>query len=213
MISTMTLTWSSAHADFFAVMPQYFWGHDGTTGVFGDWAYELFKGDCAGGTPIINGIGFHYNDSHTDALLCKVTVNAVQFNYPRAYTMWMDKGDARSDISTGDWAPGQYKGECGPTEMLVGIAQRTSGSRDAILCAPTLNRQPPSQCHAVKSESRTLISQRGMDLWAWQDNRYSLLGGDWDENEAKLQCANNEYVKGVSRGADNQSPVILCCAE
>jgi hypothetical protein len=209
----------AAQAQSMQTQTQMFDGHDASVGYFGDWAYGLWKGDCGYNTPVVKGMSFEpTNDNNTGAVLCGS--ESYAFNEFGWYTLWFNNGDNRRDTRWGDWAYGQWKAECGATDMVIGIAQEAShdSNRDVIMCLPTTRMTPPTYCYPAYSHSRvtTVVGfnpTTGQQYLAqeWTSQRFSTTGGNWGGGWPMLQCSDNEYVKGVSRGADGQSPVILCC--
>ena len=53
-------------------------------------------------------------------------------------TVWFDQGDNRASDAGGDWASGQYKGQCADDEYVGGVAQK-DGTAVAILCCKVDN--------------------------------------------------------------------------
>jgi hypothetical protein len=51
------------------------------------------------------------------------------------HTVVFSNGDNRFRTSTGDWAPGYFKGECAANEIVKGVSKTfCGGSPHAILC-------------------------------------------------------------------------------
>ncbi|AOR30148.1 glycoside hydrolase [Streptomyces fodineus] len=99
----------------------------------GDWASGYTKLQCPGGSFLI---GYSARGERVSAALC------VPARSPLAgagRTVWFDRSDNRpSDAAGGDFAYGDYKGQCADDEYADGIAFTTRvGSRagpDALLC-------------------------------------------------------------------------------
>ena len=51
------------------------------------------------------------------------------------HTVVFSNGDNRGTTTSGDWAPGYFKGECGPGQVVKGVSKTfCGGSPHAILC-------------------------------------------------------------------------------
>lgn len=106
-------------------------------------------------------------------------------------------------VPSGDWAPNEYKGQCGVAKPLIGLSKATSGLNQAhgIMCgAASMSGVGTGNCNV-----RTFPpDSRG----------YNDHGWDWDPNHVKGECAANEYVQGVAQTASGTAGVlnkILCC--
>jgi hypothetical protein len=189
-----------------------------------DWAPGYFKAECRvdENARVAGGFSFARNDGDTgrwtDGILC-VSSSPIDVRSGTDWPLQFQSGDNRRDYTWGDWAYGQWKGECGPNEGVVGVAMdQDNYNVDWILCSPARHVASPKSCHAVTSTSKVHvgIDENGAAVWGWADNRLSNAGGDWDPADngdffAKLQCADGEYIKGVSRGGNGYPNVILCC--
>ena len=104
--------------------------------------------------------------------------------------------------SLGDWAFGDYKGQCGLGEPMTGVS-RVPGqlwSEDVECGAPQASySNSGGECYARAVKS--------------QDNRGDMDNGtDWDPGSYKTECAANEYVAGVSQASGNGVLTsVLCC--
>ncbi|MEU5536120.1 cellulase family glycosylhydrolase [Streptomyces sp. NPDC020362] len=99
----------------------------------GDWASGYTKFQCPSGSFLI---GYSLRGERLSAALCvpgRVPLSGS------ARTVWFDRSDNRpGDAAGGDFAHGDYKGQCAANEYAAGIAFTTRvGSRpgpDALLC-------------------------------------------------------------------------------
>jgi hypothetical protein len=128
-----------------------------------------------------------------------------------------DFGDNRWPV---DWSPGSFKAECPPGSTLRGMSVYSSAVTDEygnrrwagliwehdfahdILCAndagPAVLTQFPKDACTVRDISTG-------------NDRATTATGDWDQGSWKGECANDEYVGGVSQTPDGQVTDILCC--
>ncbi|KRC60957.1 hypothetical protein ASE14_08360 [Agromyces sp. Root81] len=74
-------------------------------------------------------------------LVCATSTTALPANQGRL--IWFDQGDNRpagGGSTASDWAPGNYKGQCGDGEYIAGVAYtyrwNHGGVPDALLCKP-----------------------------------------------------------------------------
>ncbi|KAJ7501846.1 cellulase [Mycena galericulata] len=99
--------------------------------VVSDWAGGYTKYTCAAGYYVA---GFAIRGAKTSTVLCAHAGQALGTN---GRTVWFNQGDNRGE-SAGEWASGQYKGSCSPTEYVGGVAFTTSlfnnGAPSALLC-------------------------------------------------------------------------------
>jgi hypothetical protein len=106
-------------------------------------------------------------------------------------------GDSRRDESTGDWDFGYRKGECAANEAVVGVSRDGDGAVVDLACADA----------SVPSAGACTV--RNVDAG---DNR-GRSTGDWDPGSWKTECADGEYVKGVSIDAKTRhAHALLCCS-
>ncbi|MFB6807686.1 glycoside hydrolase family 5 protein [Streptomyces sp. NPDC056387] len=101
----------------------------------GDWATGYTKFQCPAGQFLI---GYSLRGERVSAALCAPARTALPAG---GRTLWFDRGDNRpSGAPGGEFAYGDYKGQCLPTEFAAGIAFTTRvGSRPgpaALLCRP-----------------------------------------------------------------------------
>jgi hypothetical protein len=97
---------------------------------------------------------------------------------------------ARRDTSLGDWAFGFHKLECGPREVMTGLAD------GAAMCSPVINTLGAKNCNV-----RWFLDN---------NNRGTTTRGDWSVGNRKGECALGEYIKGVA--LSSASMAILCCS-
>lgn len=108
-------------------------------------------------------------------------------------------GDARRVTTTGDWAPGAYKGECGANQTAIGLSDNPATvDVRGLLCSKDgsgLAHDGTTGCHDV----------------SFEHNDSGVLS-DWDVGFYKGQCAANEFVAGVSADPTNGGVRdLLCC--
>jgi hypothetical protein len=101
----------------------------------------------------------------------------------------------------GDWAVGDYKGECGLTsgkaQPLIGLSAHTTGAH---------------QAHAVECGSRTLTVSNPTSCYARKIPPNSQgTSEDWDPGYYKASCGVNEFVLGVSQSSAGAFTGVLCC--
>ncbi|MFD7156184.1 glycoside hydrolase family 5 protein [Kribbella sp. NPDC059898] len=96
-----------------------------------DWASGYTKYQCA---PGFYAIGYSVRGARVSSVLCAGTSQSVG---TVGRTVWFDRGDNRSGAG-GDFANGNYKGQCGDDEYVAGVAFTTrvgsSGTPDALYC-------------------------------------------------------------------------------
>ncbi|MET8149516.1 glycoside hydrolase family 5 protein [Actinoplanes sp. NPDC049668] len=101
--------------------------------VTGDWARGYTKLQCPAGSFII---GYAVRGAAVSSALCATAATALAGT---GRTVWFDRGDNRPPGNPGgDFATGDYKGQCADGEYLAGIAYtgRLGSSRtpDALYC-------------------------------------------------------------------------------
>ncbi|WP_327130921.1 glycoside hydrolase family 5 protein [Streptomyces sp. NBC_01343] len=101
----------------------------------GDWATGYTKFQCPAGQFLI---GYSLRGERVSAALCAPSRTALPAG---GRTLWFDRGDNRPPGAPGgEFAYGDYKGQCLPTEYAAGIAFTTrAASRPgpaALLCRP-----------------------------------------------------------------------------
>ncbi|MFJ9896711.1 glycoside hydrolase family 5 protein [Streptomyces sp. NPDC091280] len=99
----------------------------------GDWASGYTKLQCPQGQFLI---GYSHRGTRTSAALCAPAGTALAGT---GRTVWFDRSDNRpAGSDAGDFAVGDYKGQCGPDEYAAGIAYTTrvgsSPGPAALLC-------------------------------------------------------------------------------
>jgi hypothetical protein len=194
----------------------------------GDWSWGDYKGEC-GNTNVVVGV------SSTKAGSCnfsgcrpEATHRLLCSNDPKMYFAefgytvggWGTRvpygEEARADTSTGDWAPGMVKLECGYSDAVTGVAQTpwTSAAGGlsfdgsvlhGLRCGHVLNSKGPQFCTVMNFHDR--------------DARESTIRGDWDRGYYKGECAPGRYVKGIAQwfetmesDAGSRARRILCCS-
>lgn len=96
-----------------------------------DWASGYTKYQCAPGFYVI---GYSVRGAQVSSVLCAGTSQSLGST---GRTVWFDRGDARSG-GGGDFANGNYKGQCADDEYAAGVAFTTrigsTGTPDALYC-------------------------------------------------------------------------------
>jgi hypothetical protein len=194
----------------------------------GDWAPTRVKTECGGGVDAVAGFSsigaascglFGCSQERTTSMLCASTSGPL--DYGSEYTVQCYDYDDRRDTSTGDWAVGSFKCECGPKDAIVGMAEDHGTGSDGPrvvygLCAPIENNLGATNCQSewFGQPVNTGFGGNGQET----PNR-----GDWDPGFFKGECSPGRYVKGfahdftqtatfamVSSGDDIGA--ILCCS-
>lgn len=94
----------------------------------GDWDPGFTKGECASNERVI-GIS-EDNAGPLSRIQC-----ARATPMTNCHTVVFANGDNRGTTSTGDWAPGFFKGECRDLEAVKGVSKVScGGAPHAILC-------------------------------------------------------------------------------
>jgi hypothetical protein len=171
--------------------------------VYPDWDFGSYKAECPGFMGA-TGLSKFTQFGAAHDLFCRETSNdGASFTGTGTQTchaMSFTSGDARGTTSTGDWAPGSYKGECAENEVVAGVAQTPQGTVNAVLCCP--GQVAHGNCSAMPFERS--------DAREWSDP----TDDDWDPGYFKGECGPNRYVAGVSRNATTSGVhSILCCDE
>lgn len=95
----------------------------------GDWDPNYHKGEC-GTNEYVAGVAQDTAHGITAMLCCPGSV-AHNACATRVY----HGSDSRESFSSGDWDPGNWKGECGPGRYVAGVSRSTSsGEPHALLC-------------------------------------------------------------------------------
>lgn len=138
-------------------------------------------------------VAMDFVDANTAALI--YNKNSASLS---AGALVFDAGDARRTTATGDWAPGAYKAECGPSQAAIGLsASAATVDAHGLLCSRDtagLAHDGGSGCHDVYFEQGD-----------------SGVQSDWDPGFYKGQCATNEFVAGVSVAQTGGVRDLLCC--
>jgi hypothetical protein len=193
----------------------HFHGNDDRLNQDYDWALGYWKGECGQDAPILVGasthddFGWFTEDWWTQDILC--SSSSIQVSSGWNYVLTVVQGDDRWDTSTGDWAKGRHKAECGPTDVMVGLAQTTDDEGSNLVaarCMGTLNVASARDCAPVVS-------------WARNARESPTFDGDWSYGYTKGQCGEGRYVKGaagtnvwamsIAGGTVNDVTTLLCC--
>ena len=109
--------------------------------------------------------------------------------------------------SSGDWAPGDYKGVCPLGAPMYGVS-RVPGQTwsEAVECGTPdqVAYWDPAGKHGAGCHAMTVRPT---------DSRNDTDGNwDWDPGSYKTECAANEFVAGVSQASGNGVLTsVLCC--
>jgi hypothetical protein len=106
---------------------------------WGDWAYGLFKGECAP-TDGITGLAETQNSGNIGSTTWKALCSPMPGNLEAqdCAAMNFTNGDAREQGSVGgDWDYGFHKGQCGPGRYVKGVAVRSDDGCAVAGCPGT----------------------------------------------------------------------------
>jgi hypothetical protein len=165
----------------------------------GDWAPNLYKGECAVGQDVI-GVSRAASTPHRAVnVLCGDGSAWLGQGAPAIETLDISSGDDRLDTTHADWDAGFRKAECGEGYGVVGLAQTPAGVLDRVECFPlaVFGSQYDGTC--------TTLTITGGDA------RASSTDGDWSYGDAKGQCGPGEILKGISRDASGYVRSLFCC--
>ena len=100
-----------------------------------------------------------------------------------------------------DWSPNRFKAECAPLGAIAGLST-TPGTNEvrAALCTASDASRFGSTRSACTARS-----------FAAGDARGTSSSGDWAPGYLKGECADGEYVAGVSQSPDRYLVSILLC--
>jgi hypothetical protein len=167
------------------------------TTTTGDWAIGDWKAECSP-AQAMQGLSAScfglFCGAH--AALCAADDTAHDV-HSFCHVLDFSSSDARGTTSTGDWAPGLSKGECGVDEYVSGYARDPSGRVSKILCCSG------SGLHHAGCAAEGLFSG---------DARESMVEGDWSPSFHKAECAPGRYVAGVASSELDGVRAILCCS-
>jgi hypothetical protein len=107
------------------------------------------------------------------------------------------RGQNARRASTSDWAPGEFIGECGSLQAVVGVSATLGHMASAILCTlddDIYKHGATSACHAV-----AFAPSMGAP------------GNDWDVGFTKGECPQGEFMAGVAQSKTGELTRILCC--
>jgi hypothetical protein len=122
------------------------------------------------------------------------------FYYGNVPSVFWGKNYGYQWAPNGDWAVGDYKGECGLTsgnaQPLIGLSAYTGGSHQAhaVQCGTRTVATTPSSCYARKIPGNNQGTSE-----------------DWDPGYYKASCGANEFVLGVSQSGTGAVTGVLCC--
>ena len=200
---------------------QIWWTRVGMTNDYrlftadGDWRYGFPKYECGPSRPTM--VGFSDQPQLSDSyywwemsgFMC-ATSNVINVDYYVGISAWFGTGDRRRDTSTGDWAYGYDKAECGSNEVLTGMAQQQEGINEFRCSAATT--KIGEVLHATNCESVDVRVNGGQEPPYYPG---SYRGFDWDYGADKMNCGTNRYIKGfavdVKPGHQTKVMKLLCC--
>ena len=100
--------------------------HDTATG---DWDPGYTKGECPANYRLLG-----MSEDPVFGQLSRLQCSATGITH-HCHAVVFANGDNRGTTSTGDWAPGFFKGECATNEVVKGVSKTfCGGSPHAILC-------------------------------------------------------------------------------
>jgi hypothetical protein len=160
-----------------------------------------------GATQVL-GNGSQYNVSFggRNFLIQQNWLNAAgggcRLSYPHD-TLAFDSTDSRlaAPLDNPNWQGSSHRAECAWRGAVTGLSVNPSTHiAHAAFCtdASDFSTYSHQSCHVVDFSAG--------------DNRRSTRSGDWDRGFPKGECADNEYVAGVSQRNGGLIDSILCCA-
>ena len=189
----------------------------------GDWRRGFSKVECGPGHPAmagisssgLGGVGLDSGDSifefeyhwTTQTALC-ASSDTLYVDWPAGVSVWFGDSDARRDTSTGDWARGLVKAECGNDEIMTGFAQQQEGINE-FRCSPANTIFVDEPVEATSCAVVDFDGHEGYDPGVPGAHR-----ADWSYGYSKGSCGSNRYLKGFAVDSQNgtTNPVkILCC--
>jgi hypothetical protein len=130
--------------------------------------------------------------------------NSVYLGWTTGYPPYgqaFDDGDTRGYVTVPDWAPNQYKAECGVNDWVIGLsASPETGRAHSALCSYQGN---------VNSKLLNPAWTTAVDFSTTTTNRDGSVA-DWDYGFFKGECATNEAVTGVAQTTDGKLTKVLC---
>jgi len=113
--------------------------------------------------------------------------------------------DARRIMTTGDWASGQLKAECGAGQAMTGLSIDSNSFRGArgLLCSFDFPGWAPF--------NHTSITTCYTEDFSSGNARADTSTGDWNPNNWKGECGYGDYVAGIAHGTGGDVTKILCC--
>jgi hypothetical protein len=168
----------------------------------GDWAPGELVGQCPADM-FVNGISVTPS-SHNPLLLahsalCEQAATPIDHANEHIHGN-PGGGDDRGDTSTGDWDVGFTKLECGPAEVVIGVAQSPSLVFGTILCSRSMSAPDPSNCVVLP-------------FFHDRDDRLSSDLGDWAIDYSKNECGSSYVLRGMSIDfTTGELHRVLCCA-
>ena len=164
----------------------------------GDWRSGELKAECGMTQPMVGlSVGNNQTAQYASAHAALCGYDDPKWTHGGCYALDFGAGDARNDTSSGDWAPADYKGECGYGDYVAGVARDSWGRANGILC-----------CQGAGIGKN---SCQPREMWG-ADARESTMTGDWDPNHFKGECDAGRYVAGVGSTTGGGTDAILCCS-
>lgn len=180
------------------------WFRDTSTmrGSTTDWDPWRGKAGCAS-SEALTGLSVDPGDHQGRTALCGAETPSRFTGQPTA-TLLVDGANHQQTQRNGDFAPGDWKLECGSGQYVSAVSENTtqhSGDNrfHGLQCAQGANLAGNERCTAR--------------VFGGGDARGETASGDWDPGAYKGECAVNEYVVGVSVSTTTGGPnSLLCCS-
>jgi hypothetical protein len=170
----------------------------------GEWDYCHGKADCATGEAI-SGLSLDLGLGEGRRALCRP--QDARFGGASRAVLGVDAGrDQRRAQRVPDWDSGYFKLECGANEYVAGVSENAlpcagNNAFHAVMCAAASGL--PSGGLGTACHDRFLIAS---------DDRPPGHTDDWDAGALKAECAQDDFVAGVSVHPGTGAPhAILCC--
>ncbi len=166
----------------------------------------------------INGIGAYGLGTAEDSNMVYGPLNPTPGGFTQTFSASTvgvfqngDCGYPGAGYTSGDWARGDYKGQCPAGTPMYGVS-RVPGKTwsHAVECGSSAKPGQPITGQAAFSNSGAgCYTQPVLN----NDNRGDTDNGlDWDPGSYKTECRANEYVAGVSQASGNGVLTsVLCC--
>jgi hypothetical protein len=140
------------------------------------------------------------------------------------YTLSFARSDDRRSPTVGyDWAPGLYKGECGGSYAITGVATDDRWHEDdSCFLGKSAGKEAyglvGARCSALTSPAGTYATASACVVLDFTSNSAQEANGtsDWDYGFLKGECGDGRYIKGIAHGrvgsGAGRATRILCCS-